>query len=154
MSSTAQQLAALVSAPPAPVKPGAMIEPVVIDNGVAYISGQVAFDGDAAPLTGQVGAEVSVEQAAGEAAKAVANGLYRLADAAGSLDAVERMLKITVFVNSVAGLTEQPQVANGASKALHDILGDRGRHARSAVGVASLPLGVCVEVEMVAKVRV
>lgn len=152
-SSAEQRLAAVVAAPPAKPQPGALVDPVVIDDGIAYVSGQVAFDGLAGPLTGQVGTDVTINQAGVQAAKAVANGLYRLAEAAGSLDAVERILKITVFVNAVAGFTEQPAVADEASRVLHDVLGERGRHARSAVGVASLPLGVPVEIELIAKVR-
>lgn len=153
MSTDESLLATLVSAPPAPARPGALVDPVVISDGVAYVSGQVAFDGAGDPLTGKVGAGVTIEQAAGEAAKAVANGLYRLAEALGSLDAVDRVLKLTVFVNAIDDLTEQPLVAKGASRVLHEVLGERGRHARSAVGVASLPLGVPVEVELIAKVH-
>ncbi len=123
-----------------------------MDGGTAYVSGQVAFAGPDGPLLGKVGSDLDAEKAAGEAGKAVANGLYRLIETFGSLDVVQRVLKLTVFVNATAEFTEQPAVANGASRVLIDVLGDRGRHARSAVGVASLPLGVPVEVELVAKV--
>jgi enamine deaminase RidA (YjgF/YER057c/UK114 family) len=153
MSTADQRLSAAMPKAPAPLPAGAAIEAVVVDNGIAYISGQVAFVGDEAPLLGQVGDDITVEQAAEEARKCAANGLYRLIETFGSLDRLERMLKITVFVNGVSGLTEQPVVANGASNLLIEVLGEQGRHARSAVGVASLPLGVPVEVELSAKVR-
>lgn len=150
MSTVEQRLhAAMPKVPelPAPsTKP--IVEQVVVDNGVAYVSGQVAFVGGDQPLLGKVGADVTVEQAAAEARKAAANALYRLVAALGSLDSVERILKVTVFVNGVDDLTEHPAVANGASALLTEVLGDRGRHARSAIGVASLPLGVPVEVEL------
>ncbi|WP_166352922.1 RidA family protein [Phytoactinopolyspora limicola] len=152
MSTADQQLTTAMPEAPAPLPASAPIEAVVIDEGVAYVSGQVAFVGESAPLLGKVGADVTVDQAIDEARKAAANGLYRLKAALGSLDAVERILKVTVFVNSTPDLTQQPSVANGASQLLIEVLGDRGRHARSAVGVASLPLGVPVEVELVARV--
>ncbi|NED97889.1 RidA family protein [Phytoactinopolyspora alkaliphila] len=153
MSTAEDRLAEALAVAPAPVGAKALIDPVVVADGVAYVSGQVAFVGAEGPLLGKVGAGVTVERAAEEAGKAVANGLYRLIEAVGSLDAVERVLKLTVFVNAVDDLIEQPEVANGASRVLLEVLGDRGRHARSAVGVASLPLGVPVEVELVVKVR-
>lgn len=156
MSTRDQRLAEAMPKAPEPADPNAkpMIEYVVIDDGIAYVSGQVAFVGGDAPLTGRVGADITVEQAADEARKAAANALYRLSAVLGSLDAVERILKVTVFVKGVDDLTEQPVVGNGASALLTEVLGDSGRHARSAVGVASLPLGVPVEVELVAKVNV
>lgn len=152
MSTADQRLAEVIPAP-APIGAGALIEPTVIDDGIAYLSGIVAFDSGDGPVRGTVGADVSVELAADEARKAAANLLHRLVQECGSLDAVERILKLTVFVSATPDFTDQPAVANGASQLLHDILGDRGRHARSAVGVASLPLGAAVEIEMVAKVK-
>lgn len=152
MSSAQQRLAEVMPTPPPAPSAQRLVEPVVVEGGFAYVSGQVAFVGDGAPLKGKVGADVTVEQAAEEAGKAAANGLHALVRELGSLDAVERIVKVTVFVNGVDNLTEQPLVGNGASRVLIDVLGDSGRHARSAVGVASLPLGVPVEVELVAKV--
>ncbi|NDL58835.1 RidA family protein [Phytoactinopolyspora mesophila] len=152
MNTPDARLTAAMPHAPAKLPPGAPIEAVVVQDGVAYVSGQVAFVGEEAPLLGQVGDDVTVEQAAEEARKAAANGLYRLIETFGSLEPVERILKLTVFVNAVSGLTTQPAVANGASNLLIDVLGEQGRHARSAVGVASLPLGVPVEIELVAKV--
>lgn len=154
MTTTAEaRLAAVAPVAPKPLPADAIIDAVVVDGGTAYVSGQVAFSGSEGPLLGKVGADVDTAQAAAEAGKAVANGLYRLIETFGSLDAVQRMLKLTVFVNSTPDFTEQPVVANGASQVLLDVFGDRGRHARSAVGVGSLPLGVPVEVELIVKVK-
>ena len=152
MSTAEERLRKVMPTKLAPLSPTALIDSVVVAGGVAYVSGQVGFVGTAAPLLGKVGAGVTVEQAVEEAGKAAANGLYRLVEALGSFESIERILKVTVFVNAVDDFTEQPAVANGATRMLIDVLGDTGRHARSAVGVGSLPLGVPVEVEMVAKV--
>lgn len=154
MRTAESRLVEVLPVAPAPLGARALIDAVVVNGGVAYVSGQVAFTGTDGPLLGKVGADVTVKQAVDEAGKAVANGLYRLIEALGSLDAIERILKLTVFVNGVDDLTEHPAVANGASRVLLEVLDHRGRHARSAVGVASLPLGVPVEVELVAKVSV
>lgn len=151
MSVAEQLLAGLVSARPGRVKPGAIV--VLISDGVAYVSGQVALGGSSDPLAGKVGDDTTIEQAAAETVNAVAFGLSRLAEAVGSLDAVDRILKLALFDNAVDDLTEQPQVANGASKVLHEVMGTRGWASRSALGVARLPPGVPVGVELVAKVR-
>ncbi|WP_169738902.1 RidA family protein [Jiangella gansuensis] len=147
-----RRLAEILPTRPAPVDAAALIEGVVVDDGVAYVSGVVAFNGADGPRTGKVGADLTVEEASAEAGQAVANALYRLIAALGSLDRVERVLKLTVFVNATESLTEQPEVADGGSRVLLHVLGERGRHARSAVGVASLPLGASVEIEMVVRV--
>lgn len=152
MSTAEQRLASVLPVAPAPLGASALIDAVVVDGGTAYVSGQVAFAGSEGPLVGKVGADLDTATAADEAGKAVANGLYRLIEHVGSLEEVRRVLKATVFVNSTPEFTEQPAVANGASQVLRDVLGERGRHARSAVGVGSLPLGVPVEVELVVSV--
>jgi enamine deaminase RidA (YjgF/YER057c/UK114 family) len=116
-----------------------------------YVSGQIAARDGQLVATGRLG--VDVDLAVGvEAARACAvNVLAQLRAAAGSLDAVARLLKITVFVASAAEFTQQPVVADGASRLLIDVLGPAGAHARSAVGVAALPLGTPVEVEAIAE---
>lgn len=129
------------------------VDALVRDGSKGYVSGQVAFRGHQAPLTGKVGRDVSVTDAASEAALAIANALHRLRTALGTLQAVDRVLKMTVFVNAVDDFTDHPTVADGASKLLTDVLGHRGRHARAAVGVASLPLGVPVEVELLVRLK-
>lgn len=133
---------------PAPAGAGKVL-PFTRHGDVVYLSGQVAFRGGELPLLGKVGDTVSVEQAKEEAARCVANALYRIQEAFGSLDVIDQVLKVVVFVNAVPDFADQPEVGHGASDFLVEVLGDAGRHARSAVGVGSLPLGVCVEVEMV-----
>lgn len=124
-----------------------------MDDGTVFVSGQVAFDGDREPLTGKVGHTVTSEQAAEEARICAANALHRIVAEFGSLDVVERIIKVTVFVNAVDSFSGHPTVADGASRLLVEVFGESGRHARAAVGVASLPLGVPVEVELTAKLR-
>ena len=112
-----------------------------------HVSGQIS-QRDGALLTGKLGDGVSLEDGAA-AAKACAIGLLAQVRAAcdGDLDRLVRVVKLTAFVNSTADFTEQPKVVNGASDFLVEALGDAGRHARSAVSAASLPMGVTVEIE-------
>jgi len=95
----------------------------------------------------------SIESAQQAARQCALNALAVAADAAGGLDRIERVLRVGVFVQSDAGFTEQPKVANGASDLLQHIFGDAGRHARAAVGNIALPLGASVEVELLVQVR-
>jgi enamine deaminase RidA (YjgF/YER057c/UK114 family) len=136
--------------PPAPV---AAYVPAVAHEGLVWVSGQVPFRDGGLPRVGLVGRDISVEDAAEEARYCAINALAQLQAAAGSLDRIERIVKVTVFVASSAGFHAQPLVANGASELLQAVFGDEGRHARSAVGVAELPLGAPVEVELVAALR-
>jgi enamine deaminase RidA (YjgF/YER057c/UK114 family) len=137
---------------PAPAAPVAAYVPVVIAGGLAHVSGQLPFI-DGALVTGRLGDDVSPD--AGKAA-ARACGLMILAQlqaALGSLDRVERVVKLGAFVNSTPDFTGQPGVANGASELMAEVFGDAGRHARSAVGVPCLPLGAAVEVDAIVAVR-
>jgi len=137
---------------PEPAAPVAAYVPVVIAGGLAHVSGQLPFV-DGKLVTGRLGEDVSLED--GNAA-ARACGLMILAQAKaalGSLDRVERVVKLGAFVNSAASFTDQPKVANGASELMVEVFGDAGRHARSAVGVPVLPLGAAVEVDAILSVR-
>jgi enamine deaminase RidA (YjgF/YER057c/UK114 family) len=116
-------------------------------------SGQLPMQDGKLLHPGKVPADVSVEDAAAAARVAVLNGLAAIAGAAGGLDAVERIVRLCVYVNSAPGFTAQPKVANGASDLLVEIFGERGKHVRSAVGVAELPLNACVELEIAAQVK-
>jgi len=140
---------------PAPAStPPEWFEPVAVHGDAAYLAGQVPFGPDGALLTtGRLGDSVDVPGGVACARQCAANGLATLSRALGGLDRIERILKVTVFVASAPGFGDQPTVANGASEVLFAVLGERGRHARSAVGVASLPLTHPVEVELVAAVR-
>ncbi|MBN3853963.1 RidA family protein [Paraburkholderia sp. Ac-20340] len=121
---------------------------VQLDNGVAYVSGSVPKTGDVDLYPGKLGKDVTVEQAQDAARLAVMNSLASLDNVLGSLDAVRKVLKMTVFVASAPGFNLQPKVADAASELLAKIFEERGLHARSAVGVAELPRNSCVEIEL------
>ncbi|MEJ5977198.1 RidA family protein [Novosphingobium sp. PS1R-30] len=137
---------------PAPAAPVAAYVPVVVAGGLAHVSGQLPFV-DGALVKGRLGENVSAEQGY-EAARAC--GLMILAQlraALGSLDRIERIVKLGAFVSSTGDFTEQPKVANGASELMAALFGEAGKHARSAVGVPVLPLGAAVEVDAIVAVR-
>jgi enamine deaminase RidA (YjgF/YER057c/UK114 family) len=122
--------------------------PVTLHNGVAYVSGQMPkIDGEVR-IFGKVGAEVDLETAREQARICILQGLACLEAALGSLDRIERVLKVTGFVASAPGFNAQPKVIDAASDLLVQILGEPGRHARAAVGVAELPRNAAVEIEM------
>lgn len=133
--------------------PGAIYRPIVIDGTTAYLSGTVPFKEGRCVSTGKVGSEVSLEEGQQAAARCVAN-LLRIARAElGSLDRIERVIRLTGYVHSDPGFTEQHKVVNGASELLLEVLGEEaGLGARSAVGVAQLPLGASVEAELILKI--
>jgi enamine deaminase RidA (YjgF/YER057c/UK114 family) len=129
-------------------------DPVVVVEGFAYVSGQIATDGESELVAqGRVGAEVDLDTAVRCAEACARNVLHQLARLEGGLDSVERLVKLTVFVVAAPGFDRPHLVANGASDLLLEALGERGRHARSAIGVASLPLGSPVEVEAIVRLR-
>ena len=133
---------------------GAICRPVVIDGTTAYVSGCVPFDGDKNLVSkGKVRSQVSVEDAQKAAALCAANVLRLIRQQVGSLEKVERMLKVVGFVNSDPDFIEQHLVINGASQLFCDVFGEAGWHARSAIGMVSLPLGASVEVEAVVKLK-
>jgi enamine deaminase RidA (YjgF/YER057c/UK114 family) len=135
--------------PPAPV---AAFEPYVRHGGTIYISGQIATRDGRLVAAGRLGAEVDLVAGQDAARACAVNVLAQLQAAAGSLDAVTRLVKLTVFVACTGDFAQQPQVADGASQLMLDVLGAAGAHARSAIGVAALPLGTPVEVEAIAQV--
>jgi enamine deaminase RidA (YjgF/YER057c/UK114 family) len=134
---------------------GAIYRPVVVDGTTAYVSGCVPFDGQNNLVSkGKVPSQVSLEEAREAAALCAANVLRLIRQEVGTLGRVERILKLTGFVNSDPDFTEQHLVINGASQLLVDVFGpDLGLHARSAVGMAQLPLGASVEVEAIVKLK-
>lgn len=137
-----------VTLPDAPA-PAANYVPWVISGKTVYISGQISQNAGGL-IKGKLGADLTVEQGA-EAAKACAISILAQLKAAtgGEIDRMARLVKLVGFVNSTADFTDQPKVINGASDFLVAALGDAGRHARSAVSAASLPLGVAVEIEAI-----
>jgi len=131
--------------------PLAAYVPAVQSGNYVYVSGQLPMVGGKVSLTGKVGAEVTAEQGTELARTCALNALAAI-DALVGLGRVVKIVKITGFVASAPGFTAQPDVINGASELFLDVLGELGRHARSAVGVAELPLGAPVEVEVIAEV--
>ena len=120
--------------------------------GLVYTSGHVARRDDGSTVTGKLGADISIEEGY-EAAKLTALGILgSLKAALGELDRVNRVVKLLCMVNSTPDFGKQPPVANGASDLLVEVFGDKGRHARSAVGMADLPGGACIEIEMIVEV--
>jgi enamine deaminase RidA (YjgF/YER057c/UK114 family) len=137
---------------PAPAAPVAAYVPVVIAGGLAHISGQLPFIGGKL-VTGRLGEDVSVEDGTAAARACGLMILAQLKAALGSLDRVERVVKLGAFINSASDFTDQPKVANGASELMAAVFGDAGKHARSAVGVPVLPLGAAVEVDAIVAVK-
>ncbi|HEX4703624.1 MAG TPA: RidA family protein [Pseudonocardiaceae bacterium] len=147
---SAARLARLGLTLPEPPAAIAAFRPYVRVGATVYTSGQIATRDGHLVAIGQLGADVDIATGQ-EAARACAlNVLAQLNAAAGSLDAIAQLVKITVFVASTAEFTQQPQVADGASELFVNVLGSAGAHARSAVGVAALPLGTPVEIEAIA----
>jgi len=147
----ADRLAELGLVLPDVAAPAGSYVPAVASGELVFTSGQLPFIDGALPTTGLLGAGVEVAEAADLAAVAALNALAAVASVLGGLDRVVRIVKVTGFVASAPGFTQQPAVINGASNLLVDVFGEHGRHARSAVGVAALPLGSPVEVELIAQ---
>lgn len=138
---------------PVPAAPVADYVPTVEANGMLFVSGQISFDAAGAIIKGRLGddADLAVGKAAAERCGLMV--VAQLKAALGSLDRVERIVKLGVFVNSAGDFTQQPEVADGASSLMVALFGDAGRHARAAVGVPCLPRGAMVEVDAVVAVR-
>lgn len=153
MSAIEAKLAKLgVTLPDAPA-PAANYVPFVVDGNTVYVSGQISANADGL-ITGKLGDDLTAEDGAA-AARACAISLLAQLKAAcgGDIDRLDRVIKLVGFVNSTADFTDQPKVINGASDFLVEALGDQGRHARSAVSAASLPLGVAVEIEAIFTIK-
>lgn len=144
-----ERLAALgVTLPEAPV-PAAAYVPVVESGTLLFVAGQIPLEDGSLLTTGICGGEVTTSVAQRCARQCALNVLAQVKAAAGDLSRVRRVVKLTVFVASTPDFSEQHLVANGASEFLGEVFGDAGRHSRSAVGVASLPLRAPVEVEAI-----
>jgi enamine deaminase RidA (YjgF/YER057c/UK114 family) len=149
----AERLAELGLTLPPVAAPVAAYVPAVRSGDFVYTSGQLPTVDGKLPAVGKVGGEVSATDAAGLARTCALNALAAAASAAGGLDQIHRIVKVTGFVASAPGFSGQPQVINGASELFIEVFGEDGKHARSAVGVAELPLNAPVEVELIAEVH-
>ncbi len=144
-----QTLSSLGIILPPPPPPAGSYVPVVISGRFAFVSGQIPLEGEELRFKGKVGKDVTIEQGQQAARLCVINALTQLKASLGSLDRIARIVKVTGFVNCDPSFTEQSSVINGASDLLVKIFGERGKHARAAVGMSSLPLGSAVEVEFI-----
>jgi enamine deaminase RidA (YjgF/YER057c/UK114 family) len=149
-----KRLAELGIALPTPSKPVATYVPWVRTGNLVFISGQGAVKNGKIEYTGKVGDTLSLEDAIASARLTAINVLAQLRDACdGDLDRVKRIVKLLGFVNCTSTFGDQPKVVNGASDLMVDVFGDRGNHARSAVGAPALPFGLSVEVEAIAEIE-
>jgi enamine deaminase RidA (YjgF/YER057c/UK114 family) len=149
MTAVADRLAELGLELPAVAKPVAAYVPAVVTGNLVFTAGQLPFVSGTLAATGKFGAELIAGDGPGLARICVLNALAAAESVIGSLDRVTRVVKVVAFVASTADFTGQPGVANGASELLGQVFGDAGQHARSAVGVAVLPLDAPVEVELI-----
>ena len=138
---------------PQPAAPVAAYVPAVELGGLLHISGQISVGEEGNLILGRLGEDMNLERGTEAARRCGIMLLAQMQAALGSLDRVERIVKLGAFVNSAPDFTDQPKVANGASELMQEVFGEAGRHARSAVGVAVLPLGVAVEVDAIVAVK-
>lgn len=147
-----EKLKALNISLPEVTQPVAAFVPFVRSGNLLFVSGHIAkIDGK--PWVGQLGRELSTEQGKDAARRVAIDLLGTLHGALGDLEKVRRILKLLVLVNSDPSFTEQHLVANGASELLVEVFGDKGKHARAAFGVAQIPFGSCVEIDLVVEVE-
>jgi enamine deaminase RidA (YjgF/YER057c/UK114 family) len=138
---------------PETVKPLAAYIPAIRTGDYVYTSGQVPFANGELKYAGKIGIDLLIEEGQKAAELCALNALSAIKGVIGDLNKIEQIVKVTVFVNSADGFTDQPKVANGASEFLGKIFGEAGKHTRSAVGVNELPVNSAVEVEMIVKVK-
>lgn len=137
---------------PAVPRPIAAYVPGVMVDNLVYVSGQLPFEEGKLLYVGKLGLDLTEKEGYAAARICAINCLAVAAETAGGVDLIERIIKVTGYVNSASGFLEQPAVINGASELFEEVLGSRGVHARAAVGVNELPLNAAVEVEMIVKV--
>jgi enamine deaminase RidA (YjgF/YER057c/UK114 family) len=148
-----RRLAELGIVLPEPPEPAGMYRPVRRSGGLLYLSGQVPMGfPPEIPVIGKVGRDLTLEQAQEAARLTALNLLAALRRELGDLDQVGGIVKLFGMVNCTPGFTRTPEVINGCSALLIEIFGERGRHARSAIGVAELPFNMAVEIEMIAEI--
>jgi enamine deaminase RidA (YjgF/YER057c/UK114 family) len=134
-------------------KPLAAYIPAVQAGDFVYTSGQIPIVAGELKYKGKVGADLTEVQAQEAAKQCAINCLNVIKGVIGSLDKIERIVKVTGYVNSAPGFTSQPKVMNGASEFLGEVFGEAGKHARAAVGVCELPIDAAVEVEIIVKLK-
>ena len=153
MSQIQQRLEELGIQLPAPAQPVASYLPAVEIGGFLHVSGQISMEQDGSLIVGRLGEDFNLERGQAAARRCGIMLIAQMKAVLGDLDRVEKIVKLGGFVNCVESFTDQPKVINGASDLMHQVFGEAGRHARAAVGVNSLPLGVAVEVDAIVKVK-
>jgi len=138
--------------PEAPKPLAAYVPALKVDN-LVYTAGQLPMIKGELKYTGKLGAFISIEEGRTASEICALNCLGAIKGVIGNLDNIERIVKLTAFVNSAENFTDQPKVANGASELIGKIFGENGKHVRSAVGVSELPLNAPVEIEMIVKIK-
>jgi enamine deaminase RidA (YjgF/YER057c/UK114 family) len=137
---------------PTPPAPAGSYVPVVVTGNLAFVAGQIPVEAGQVKFKGKVGRDVSIEAGQQAARMCTVNALAQLKTALGSLDRIKRVIKVTGFVNCEPSFADQPKVVNGASDLLVQVFGEKGKHARAAVGVSSLPMESAVEVEFIVEI--
>ena len=133
-------------------KPAGSYLPVVLSGKLAFVSGQIPIKDGQVIYQGKVGTAQSIDDAQEAAKLCIINGLAQIESYCGTLDNLEKIIKISGFVNSTKDFTEHPKVINAASDLLMKIFGEKGRHSRIAIGVSSLPLNATVEIDMIVEI--
>jgi enamine deaminase RidA (YjgF/YER057c/UK114 family) len=148
------RLKSLGIALPAAPNPVANYVPSCLAGNLLFISGQISRAADGAVFKGRLGADLTIDQGREAARLAALNVLAQMKAAVGELDRVAQVVRLTGFVNAAPDFTDHPQVVNGASDLMVEVLGDKGRHTRAAVGVSSLPMGCAVEVDAILLIEI
>lgn len=148
-----ERLSALNITLPSPPKPAGSYVPVTITGKLAFVSGQIPIQQDKVIYTGKVSKDLTLGDAQKAARLCIINALAQLKAELGNLDRISKIVKVSGFVNSPPEFTDQPKVINGASDLLFEIFGQKGQHARIAIGVSSLPLNSAVEIDLIAEIN-
>jgi len=147
-----EKLAALDIILPIPPKPAGSYIPVVKTGNLLFVSGQIPMKEGKVIFQGKVPVNITIDDAQKAAKLCIVNALAQLKAEIGSLDKISKIVKVSGFVNSSQDFAEQPKIINAASDLLFEIFGDKGKHSRIAVGVASLPLNSAVEIDMIVEI--
>jgi enamine deaminase RidA (YjgF/YER057c/UK114 family) len=146
-----EKLASLNIILPSPPKSAGSYVSVVITGKLVFVSGQIPIKDGKVAYLGKVTKDISIEEAQKAAKLCIINALAQIKNEIGSLDKILKIVRVSGFVNSTPEFTEQPKIINAASDLLFEIFGVKGQHSRIAIGVASLPLNSCVEIDVIAE---
>ena len=147
-----EKLALLNITLPIPPKPAGSYVPVVTTGKILFVSGQIPIKDGKVAYLGKVSKDISLEEAQAAAKLCIINALAQIKNEIGSLDKISKFVRVSGFVNSTPDFTDQPKVINAASDLIFEIFGAKGQHSRIAIGVASLPLNSCVEIDVIVEI--